>query len=93
MHKYIVERDIPEIGSAARKELRKSAKKSNEVLRDMGPGIQWVESYVADDKAFCVYIADNRRPRPQARGDKRFSPANKVTEIVTVYDPSTEHAT
>ena len=92
MHKYIVERDIPEIGSAARKELRKSAKKSNEVLRDMGPGIQWVESYVADDKAFCVYIADTEDLVHKHAETSGF-PANKVTEIITVYDPSTEHAT
>ena len=92
MHKYIIERDIPEIGSAAREELRAAAKKSNEVLREMGPGIQWVESYVADNKVFCVYFADTEdlvHKRAEASG----FPANKVTEISTVYDPSTEHAT
>ena len=74
MHKYIVERDIPEIGSAARKELRKSAKKSNEVLRDMGPGIQWVESYVADDKPFACTSPTPKTSSTSTRRQAVFPP-------------------
>jgi len=70
LRKFIIERDIPAAGSLDREQLRGAAAKSNGVLRQLGPDIQWVESYVAADKTFCVYLAKDeaiikasRRPR------------------------------
>ena len=57
LRKFIIERDIPKVGSLERDQLRAAAAKSNGVLHQLGPDIQWVESYVADDKTFCVYLA------------------------------------
>jgi len=57
LRRYMIERDIPKVGSFEREQLRQAAGKSNEVLRQLGPDIQWVESYVAGDKTFCVYLA------------------------------------
>jgi len=57
LRKFIIERDIPGAGSLEREQLRGAAAKSNGVLRELGPDIQWVESYVAADKTFCVYLA------------------------------------
>ena len=54
---FIIERDIPQVGTFEREQLRAASAKSNEVLRQLGPDIQWIESYVADDKTFCVYLA------------------------------------
>ena len=91
MPRYIIERDIPEIGSAEREQLREAAKKSNEVLRQLGPSIQWVESYVAGDKTFCVYLADNEKLIHKHAEISGF-PATKVTEIRKMIDPTTEQA-
>ena len=57
LRKFIIERDIPKVGTLEREQLRGAAAKSNEALRQLGPDIQWVESYVADNKTFCVYLA------------------------------------
>src|SRR5579883_721435 len=59
LRKFVIEREIPRIGTADREQLRAAAAKSNGVLRELGPDIQWVESYVTDDKIFCVYLASN----------------------------------
>ena len=66
-------RDIAKVGSFERDQLRAAAAKSNQVLHQLGPDIQWVESYVADDKTFCVYLAQDGSHHPQARRDQRFS--------------------
>jgi hypothetical protein len=55
--KFIIERDIPKVGTLERDQLREAAAKSNSALRRLGPDIQWVESFVAEDKTFCVYLA------------------------------------
>ena len=73
LRKFIIERDIPAVGSLEREQLRGAAAKSNSVLTQLGPDIQWVESYVAADKTFCVYLAKDEDDHPQARGDQRFS--------------------
>jgi hypothetical protein len=89
LRKFIIERDIPAVGSFAREQLRGAAAKSNEVLRQLGPDIQWLESYVADGKTFCVYLAANEdiiRRHSQISG----FPANKITEIRKMIDPTTE---
>jgi len=91
MPRYIIERDIPGIGSAEREQLREAAKKSNEVLRQMGVSIQWVETYVADEKTFCVYLADNEELIHKHAEISGF-PATKVTEIRKIIDPTTEQA-
>jgi hypothetical protein len=88
MRKYIIERDIPKVGTFEREQLRAAAAKSNEVLAQLGPEIQWVESYVAGDKTFCVYLAANEdliRKHAEISG----FPASKITEIRRMIDPTT----
>ena len=88
MNKYIIERDIPQIGSAERDALRAAAQKSNSVLAELGPEIQWVESYVAGDKTFCVYLAKDEaiiRKHAEISG----FPATKITEVRKMIDPTT----
>ncbi|MGQ0664648.1 MAG: DUF4242 domain-containing protein [Pseudomonadota bacterium] len=88
MHRYIIERELPAIGSAEREALRAAAQKSNETLAQLGPKIQWIESYVAGDKTFCVYLAENEEIiREHAR--RSGFPANKITEIRKMIDPTT----
>lgn len=89
MKRYVIERDIPQIGTADREALREAAKKSNSVLAELGPDIQWIESYVAADKTFCVYLAkDEEIIREHAR--RSGFPATKITEIGKMIDPTTE---
>ena len=88
MPRYIIERDIPGIGSAEREQLREAAKNSNKVLRQMGASIQWVETYVADEKTFCVYLADNEELIHKHAEISGF-PATKVTEVRKMIDPVT----
>jgi hypothetical protein len=88
MKRFIIERDIPEIGSADRDALRAAAEKSNETLKDLGSDIQWIESFVAADKTFCVYLArDEEIIREHAR--RSGFPATKITEVRKVIDPTT----
>ena len=91
MKKYVIERDLPEIGSAAREELRAAAKKSNAVLAELAPAIQWVESYVAADKTFCIYLAEDESIIHKHAELSGF-PANKVTVIKRMIDPTTASA-
>ena len=88
LRKLVIERDIPKVGTFEREELRGAAAKSNEVLRQLGPDIQWVESYVADDKTFCVYLA---RDEAIIRRHAEISgfPATKITEVKKMIDPTT----
>jgi hypothetical protein len=91
MPRYVIERDIPEIGLAEREALREAAEKSNTILAEMHTekkNIQWEHSYVANNKIFCVYIADNEaliREHAQRSG----FPATKVTEVRKTIDPVT----
>ena len=90
LRKFIIERDIPEVGSLEREQLRGAAAKSNEVLRQLGPDIQWLESFVAPNKTFCVYLAKDEdiiRKHAEISG----FPATKITEVRKMIDPSTEH--
>jgi hypothetical protein len=89
MRKYIIEREIPAIGSADREALRAAAKKSNTVLSELAPDIQWIESYVAGDKTFCVYLAKDEDVIHEHARRSGF-PANRVTEIRKMIDPTTE---
>ena len=91
LRKFIIERDIPKVGTFEREQLRGAAAKSNEVLRLLGPDIQWLESYVADNKTFCVYLAKDEsviRKHAEVSG----FPATKITEIRKMIDPTTERA-
>lgn len=89
LRKFIIERDIPAVGTLERDQLREAAGKSNKVLAELGPDIQWQESYVAADKTFCVYLAkDEHTIRMHA--EKSGFPASKITEIRRMIDPTTE---
>jgi Protein of unknown function (DUF4242) len=89
LRKYIIERDIPAAGSLDREQLRGAAAKSNDTLRQLGPDIQWLESYVAADKTFCVYrAADEAIIRKHA--EISGFPATKITEVRKMIDPTTE---
>ena len=88
LRKFIIERDIPKVGTFERDQLRGAAAKSNGVLRQLGPDIQWVESYVADNKTFCVYLAESEAAVHEHARLSGF-PASKVTEITGIIDPIT----
>ena len=91
LRKFIIERDIPKVGSFEREQLRGAAAKSNDALRQLGPDIQWVESYVAADKTFCVYLAKDEeiiRKHEQMSG---FT-ATIITEVRKMIDPTTARA-
>lgn len=88
MPKYIIERDIPGAGKLTAGDLQGIAQKSCGVLRDMGPRIQWLESYVTADKVYCIYIADNEQAIREHAEQGGF-PANRIEEIKTIIDPTT----
>ena len=88
LEKYVIERDLPGAGKLSAAELQGIARKSNSVLATMGPGIQWVESYVTGDKIYCVYRAQSEeaiRKHAEAGG----FPANRISRVATVIDPTT----
>ena len=91
MRKFIIERELPAIGSAERQALRDAAQKSNATLKELGPDIQWVESYVAADKTFCVYLAKDESIINEHARISGF-PATKVTEVKKLIDPTTAAA-
>ena len=91
MPRFVIERDIPEIGSADRDALRAASQKSNSVLAAMGEekkNIQWQHSYVAGDKTFCIYLADNEALIYEHAQRSGF-PATTVTEVPKMIDPVT----
>lgn len=91
MPRYVIERDIPDIGSAEREALRDAAKRSNAVLSEMKAerkNIQWEQSYVAGDKTFCIYIADDEALIHEHATRSGF-PATKVTAVRKMIDPVT----
>ena len=88
LRKYIIERDIPKVGSFEREQLKGAAAKSNEVLDQLAPDVQWVESYVADDKTFCVYLAKDEAVIRKHAEMSGF-PATKITEVRKMIDPTT----
>jgi uncharacterized protein DUF4242 len=88
MPKYIIEREIPNAGALSREELRRIANRSCDVLQQLGPTIQWVQSYVTEDKITCLYIAPNAEIiREHAR--RGGFPADRVLEVAEVIDPTT----
>lgn len=88
MPKYIIERDIPGAGQLTQAELQGISQKSCGVLRDMGPRIQWLHSYVTGDKVYCIYIADSEQAIREHAEQGGF-PANRIEEIKTIIDPTT----
>ena len=88
MPKYIIEREIPNAGSLTAQDLQGISQKSCNILHAMGPQIQWLQSYVTGDKVYCVYIAPDEASIRQ-HADKGGFPANKISEIKTVIDPTT----
>ena len=91
LRKFIIERDIPQVGTLERDQLREAAAKSNSVLTQLGSDIQWVESYVAENKTFCVYLAKDEAIIKKHAELSGF-PATKVTEVRKMIDPTTERA-
>ena len=88
MRKYIIEREIPGAGKLTAEQLQGISQKSCSVLSKLGPQIQWVESYVTDDKVYCVYIAPNEELVREHAKQGGF-PANRVSEVRTIIDPTT----
>jgi hypothetical protein len=91
MPKFLIEREIPNAGALSPNELQSISQKSCSVLRNMGPKIQWLHSYVTGDKIYCVYIADNEASIREHAKQGGF-PANRISEIKTVIDPTTSEA-
>jgi hypothetical protein len=88
MPKFVIERDIPKAGSLSSEQLRAMSHRSCEVLREMGAQIQWVQSYVVDDKIYCIYVAaDEEAVRKHAQ--QGGFPANRISRIRSVIDPTT----
>jgi Protein of unknown function (DUF4242) len=88
MPKYVIEREIPGAGKLSREQLQAISQKSCAVISNLGPRIQWVESYVMDDKIYCVYIAPNEDLIREHARQGGF-PANRISEVRTVIDPTT----
>lgn len=88
MPKYIIEREIPGAGSMSEETLKSISQHSCGVLQQMGPSIQWVESFVTPDKIYCVYIAPNEAV-VREHAEKGGFPANSVSEVKTMIDPTT----
>ena len=86
MPKYVIERDLPGAGALSTEELRGISQRSNKVLADLGPEIRWLQSYVTDDKLYCVYLAHNEdeiRNHAKAAG----VPATRISRVKTIIDP------
>lgn len=88
MPKYVIERNIPDAGKLTPEELHTTAQKSCGVLSKLGPQIQWVESYITDDKVYCVYIAPNKQ-LIEEHGKQGGFPVDRVSEVKHVIDPTT----
>ena len=87
MPKYIIERELPGAGDLGDKEIQGISQKSNQVLDELGPQIQWVESFVTDDKIYCVYIAPNKEMIEKHAQEGGF-PANKISQVRRRIDPT-----
>jgi hypothetical protein len=88
MPKYVIERELPGAGSLSAEQLQGISQKSCSVLRELGPTIQWLESYVTDDKIYCVYIAPSAELIAEHARRGGF-PANKISEVKRIIDPTT----
>lgn len=87
MPKYVIEREMPGIGKATIDQLREGSANSNTVVADLGPEIRWLESFITDDKVYCVYVAaDEEVLMEHARCAE--VPADRISKVITVTDPS-----
>ena len=91
MPKFVIEREIPNAGNLSKDDLMGISQKSCDVLRSMGPEIQWVHSYVTDDKLYCVYIAPDEKTVRQHAEIGGF-PANRISRVYNIIDPTTAEA-
>ena len=91
MPKYIIEREIPGAGKLTHEQLHGISQKSCAVLKNLGPQIQWLESYVTDDKIYCVYIAPNEALVREHAKQGGF-PANRISAVRRIIDPTTAEA-
>ncbi len=85
---FVIERDIPDASKMSAEQLRDASRKSNEVLEGLGPEIEWLQSYVAGDKIYCVYTAPSEELIREHAARSGF-PANRITPVAAVIDPST----
>jgi hypothetical protein len=88
MPKYVIERELPGAGKLTPQELQAVSQKSCGVLRNLGPTIQWVHSYVTDDKIYCIYNAPNEKIIREHASQGGF-PANRISEVKQIIDPTT----
>ena len=88
MPKYVIEREIPNVGKSTAEALQAVSQTSCSVLKELGPQIQWVHSYVTDDKIYCIYIAPNEE-MVREHATRGGFPANRVSEVKAVIDPTT----
>jgi hypothetical protein len=89
--KYVIEREIPGAGKLTAQQLKVISQASNGIVQTLGPQIQWVQSYVAEDKIYCVYIAPNAEIIREHARRGQF-PANRIAEVRSVIDPTTAEA-
>jgi hypothetical protein len=88
MPKFVIEREMPGAGSLSAEQLQAASQTSCSVLRNLGPQVQWLHSYVTDDKIYCVYIAPDKKLIEEHAKQGGF-PANRISEIRAVIDPTT----
>ncbi len=89
MRKFVIERQITGVGSLNREELAGAAATSNDALAKLAPDVQWVQSYVAQDRTFCIYLAANERVIHEHARLSGF-PATRICEVLNVIDPTTD---
>jgi hypothetical protein len=87
MPKFVIEREMPGAGSLSPEELQAASQTSCSVLRNLGPQVQWLHSYVTDDKIYCVYIAPDKKLIEEHAKQGGF-PANRISEVRSVIDPT-----
>ena len=88
MPQYVIERDMPGVGSLGKEDLQGVSQTSCSVLNELGPQIQWVHSYVTDDKIYCVYRAPNEQ-MIREHAQRGGFPANRISQVRSVMDPTT----
>ena len=91
MPKYVIERELPGAGKLTQEQLREVAQKSNGVIETLGPKIQWVQTYVSDDKLYCVYNAPSPKLIEEHAKCGGF-PANRISQVRAIMDPTTAEA-
>lgn len=88
MPKYLIERDMPGVGASTKEDLKKAATTSCDVLKVMGPEIQWLHSYISNDKIYCIYISPNEEMIKE-HAQKGGFPVDKIVEVKSIIDPTT----